>query len=1029
MTDNQRLQKKIEQTEYRAKMLENELNAVRQSKAYKAARSLGIVKKRIKSDPVGLTKKVVQVLLNDPKKLKTLLGSANRINLMELSVVEQNGKYQEWILLNEPDETELEQQRVAGDLFGKKPLISIITPVFNPPTDVLEDLIESVLEQTYSNFELCLGDFGDSESVQELLEKYAKIDHRVKYTVFKDNKGIAENSNQILDTVKGDYIALLDHDDTLSPDALFENVKKINEESYDFLYSDKDKIDINGNRFEPLFKPQLSPEMLLNINYLTHLNLMKTSIVKEIGGWDSDTDGAQDWDLFLRVIARSTKVAHIPKVLYHWRVIASSTAMSIETKPYALAGQRKAVDKYLALNKIPAKAFHKKTEMFLDWDNEVVDKNPLVYIYFSNITNTLRTIRHIRKQTSSQEFRILVESSINLSDREVDKLKHAVKNLSVYAYDQKNLYTTLHKSMVGSKEKTALFISDLIRLPKTDWYEDLAGWLAIKEVVAASGRILDSRDLIVDSGALVTGDGKYYPLFRGYPRFYQSYLGNAEWVRDLSIISSNFFITKVDALNKFDLTKSKKLNPMFDDFFLWASQGSRIVMTPHVTGVIHGMGVDINAEHPLNLSNITKTKYVDAFGNVNMSSSDPLRLFQDEVLEGHDAKDLQEIDAYQHDAIILTSSFDISDKEIKANLALLNTPNKQTPHSVAWFLPSFDAVYAGLMNIFSFAHYLSEKKGLKTTIYILKNSTDVSNEKLQVVSAFPGLKGASFVGIRPDQVSAIKDHDIGIATQWATAYPLAKAMNITRKCYFIQDNEVNFYPKGSISSLVELSYTFGFTAIANTAGLLDMYEKKYGGKGAVLKSVVDLSAYVPRKDVHYVPKPTYKVFFYARPNMPRNAFELGIAGLKLLKSQLGNKVEIITAGAEWDASQYGVEGLFTNLGKINYDAVPKLYRSVDAGVMFMFSGHPGVTASELMASGCPVVVNEYDDITWQELYQDEVTCLVTKATASEVARNVRRLLEDTKLRKKLITKGLETTKSFYVDYDASCDKAFTAISN
>lgn len=1030
MADDNKLSRKVEQLEHRASLVEAELNAVRQSKAYKVSKSLGIIKNRVKSDPIGLAKKTFDILLNDPKKLKNILRSAGRIDFMTQSVTDQTGKYQEWILLNEPDENEYESQRVASDLFKHKPLISIVTPVFNPPVGVLEDLIESVLEQTYSNFELCLGNFGDDADVVVLLEKYAKIDNRIRHITFTENKGIAENSNQILAVAKGEYIALLDHDDTISPNALFENVKMINEVPYDFIYSDKDKIDIDGNRFEPLFKPQLSPEMLLNINYLTHLNLMRTSIVKEIGGWDTDTDGAQDWDIFLRVIAVSKHVGHIPKILYHWRVIESSTAMSIETKPYALAGQRNAVNKYLQLNNIPAETYHQKTEMFLKWNSEVIDKNPLVYIYFTNVSNTMRAIRHIRKLTLSPTFNILMTGTHESESLIADKLKSSGAEVNVYTYEDETFFTILQTTLKTTKQKTAVFIRDSILLPKTDWYQDISGWLTIDGVAAASGRLVDRHDLIVDSGGIVAKEGSYYPIFQKYPRFYQSYLGNAEWVRDLSIISSNFLVTKVSLLKKFDFGKTKQRNHLLDDYFLWAtSQGNRIVMSPHVSGSIYEDTANINPKHTLDLSAVGGKNYVDRFGNINMDASDPLNLFEDEPYVDQTKSEMGEIDKYQHDAIILSSSFDITDAEIEANRVLLSKPiTKKAPESVAWLLPSFDGIYAGLMNIFSFANYLHDTKGLKTTIYILKNTKDVSSEREQVLHSFPSLKTARFVGIEPSQVSEISDHDIGIATQWATTYPLAKAMNIPRKCYFIQDNEVNFYPKGSTSALVELSYTFGFTAIANTAGLLDMYEKQYNGQGIVVKSIVDLSSYKPRKDVHYTPKAPYKVFFYARPNMPRNAFELGISGLKVLKEELGSSVEIITAGAEWNAEQYGVSGMFTNLGKIKYEAVPKLYRSVDVGLMFMFSGHPGVTASELMASGCPVVVNEYDDVTWHELYKNETTCLTTRSTKSEVARNIRRCLEDTKLRKTLITNGIKIAKEFYSGYEDSCDVAFEAMS-
>lgn len=1030
MVKNYDDKKKIERAEYRASIAEAELNAIRQSKAYKTARSLSVIKNKIKSDPVGLTKKVAKIIINNPKKLRYIGKSASRVEQMSQASIEQTGKYQEWIILNEPDEPELDKQRTQSDLFKKKPLISIVTPVFNPPADVLESLIESVLEQTYPNFELCLGDFGDSEEIDSLLSKYSKLDARIKYKKFDDNRGISGNSNQILNgLVNGDFIALLDHDDTLSPDALFENVKKINQDDYDFLYSDKDKIDVEGNRFEPLFKPQLSPDMLLNINYLTHLNVMKTSVVKSIGGWDESTDGAQDWDLFLRVIDAANKVAHIPKVLYHWRVIASSTALSIETKPYALAGQRKAVDKYLEHNGIKAKSYHRQTELFLKWSEEVIDRSPIVFIYFSNISNSIRIIRHIRKNTNNAKFVLLVCSPMVLDESNVERLKETVEDIDICEYEDGGLFGAI-SGLLPKDNTTALFIKDSIRLPGTHWYEDLVGWVSVNEIGAVSGRIVDQYDVIVDSGGFITAEGSYYPIFQNFPKFYQSYIGNAEWVRDLSIISSNFFATKTELLNDFNFSKKKQINPMFDDFFLWMGQNEkRMVLTPHVTGMIHDGNQIIDQNHKLNGLKFDKNDlYQDVFSNPNMNRSDPFRLFKDEDIINSSTGEIASIDKYQSDAIILAESFDISEQEIEINRKLINSTHNSL-ESVAWFLPSYDAVYAGLMNIFRFANYLGEKRGLKTTFYILKNSSNVDDEKDRAVNAFPYLANAKFVGIRPDQISSIKKHDMGVATQWATAYPLAKTTNIGRKFYFIQDNESNFYPSGTISSLVDLTYRFGFTAIANTEGLLDMYRKKYGGDGVVVKSYVDLSSYFPREDVYYKPKKPYKVFFYARPNMPRNAFELGIAGLKKLKEQLGDDVEIITAGEKWNADSYGVGGMFTNLGRVEYNSVPKLYRSIDAGLMFMFSGHPGVVASELMASGCPVVVNEYDDITWHELYKDGMTCLTTKATASEVARNIRRCLEESDLRKKLIDGGLDIVGDFYSGYDESCEQAFERLTD
>ncbi len=1012
--DDNNLKRQLERAEYRAQLIEAELNAVRSSKAYKLSKKAGIIGAHIKSDPVGLSKKAAKMLINHPSKALHIFRSASRGAFITQSVVEQTAKYQEWILLNEPDLEELEEQRELADKLDYQPLISIVTPVFDPPLAVFEDLIESVLEQTYTNFELCLGNFGADPAIKELILKYANIDDRVKHYAFEKNLGIAGNSNQILKKVKGEFIALLDHDDTLSPDALYENAKLLNEKPYDFIYSDKDKIDEKGNRFDPLFKPELSPEMLLNVNYLTHLNIMRTSIVREIGGWDPATDGAQDWDIFLRVLSESKYIGFIPKVLYHWRVIATSTAMSIETKPYALANQCKAVDKYLKKQGVNAHASIERTELFINWDEESLDKKPVIFITYSSVANTRRVMRQVARVVDAPRYVLLVDGGA----KKIENIEHILDIPILKATQGSKLSVAADYVQNNSTDATVVFVDDTLHLPKDyNWYARLTGLLTISGVGASSGRIVSRKDLIVNSGGVINSDGVCIPIFLGYPRYYQGYLGNAEWIRNLSILESDICATTQTNISKYRSTSKDGIT--FDGYFMWLRKSNiRLVMSPHVTAMSDSERV-VSKRRKV----VDKDNFQDVYGNPNMSKSDPLRLFDDETLRGVDKyEETNRIDSYQHDAIILADTFDISLDEIK--LSQSSEPANDEVRSVGWILPGFEAVYAGLVNIFTYVDYLANHKGLKTTIYILSAESNPKTEREAVLKMFPSLKTVEFVAIKPTEISKIGQHDWGIATQWATAYPLARAQTIKKKFYFIQDNEANFYPKGSISALVESSYRFGFTAIAGTQGLLDMYKNQYGGDGFVLKSKVDLEAYRPRKDMYYVPKKTYKVFFYARPGMPRNAFELGIAGLKRLKQQLGDDVEVITAGAPWDSEAYGVGGMFTNLGKIAYEAVPKLYRSVDVGLMFMFSGHPGVTASELMASGCPVVVNEYDDVTWHELYQHEKTCLVTTASASEVARNLLRCLEDQKLRVSLIDGGLERAKSFYANYEASASVAY-----
>ena len=1013
-----------------------ELEAIRNSRSYRLSKKIAKIKHLAVSNPVTLAKKAAVLVAKQPGKLLKMSRTLNRSIFLEEAVNEQRTAYHDWILLNEPNEDDLNVQKLNCMQLKRQPLFSIVTPVFNPPPKILEELIESVLEQTYPNFELCFGNFGDNIEIETLLTAYAAIDPRIKHYRFKENKGIAGNSNSLLEKVNGEYIALLDHDDTLSPDALYENALMLNQADYDFIYSDKDKIDEAGNRFDPIFKAGVSPETLLNVNYLTHLNIIRASLLRKIGGWDSETDGAQDWDLFLRLLAVSKIIGHIPKMLYHWRVISSSTAFSIETKPYALAGQRRAIDKYLESQNIPATSYHDRTELFLRWDTKALDGSPLVIIDFTSPARTLYLASQIRKAVRSPKILAFINEVTDVG-REY-KILFNRQGIELIPYQSSSYADAVNKECLRNSSKnkpsTVLFMFDGIKLPKSkNWYADLSGWLSIKGVGAAGGRLVDNEDLIFSCGGVISQAGEYQPLFKGFPRYFPGYLGHSEWVRNLTILSRGFFATTTEQLNAYFSIADLKLSEeqFCDDYFLWLGQVEklRLVMTPHVTASIQKAEIKNETRSLLALPNGKKLAipYYDMFSNENVSQEDPMRLFEKERFYHQQSQDVQQIDRYQYEASVLTQSFDITAQQIEENRKNQGSQLPAAPKTAVWFLPSFDGIYAGLVNIFSFANYLATEKGVENTFYIIKSEVDVSQEKSHAVKAFPNLKVASFKATLSNTNIIREAYDLGFATQWTTTFLLAKADHVIRKCYFIQDNEINFYPKGSLSALAELSYGFGFYAVAGTEGLLANYKQQYSGKGVVLKSKVDLSAYHPRNDPYYVPQKPYRVFFYARPNMPRNAFELGLAGLSLLKNKYGNDIEVITAGAEWSEASYGLDGKFTNLGKIPYDQVPKLYRSVDVGLMFMFSGHPGVTASELMASGCPVVVNDYDDVTWHDLYKHNETCLITLATASEVARNIERCLTDMKLRQKLIGGGIMRASSFYAGYDQSLSMAYDHI--
>ncbi len=278
--------------------------------------------------------------------LKTIKKIITRIfELDSKNKKAQQEIYQNWILQNEPNEEALEIQKKTK--FPYEPKISLIVPMYNTDENFFLELLNSLLAQTYSNWELCIAD-GSKKQNETIFAMCSSLLSKIKYQFLEENKGISENTNRALETATGDFIAFLDHDDCLPPFALYEVVKTINENpNVEFIYSDEDKINEQGKRFMPYFKPDFSPEALECNNYITHLVVIKKTLADKIGPLDSRFDGAQDFDFVLRATENTKNIVHIPKILYHWRAHQNSTAHLADSKNYAYEAGLKAIAEHL----------------------------------------------------------------------------------------------------------------------------------------------------------------------------------------------------------------------------------------------------------------------------------------------------------------------------------------------------------------------------------------------------------------------------------------------------------------------------------------------------------------------------------------------------------------------------------------------------------------------------------------------------------------------------------------------------------
>lgn len=283
-----------------------------------------------------------KIILKNPR----IKNSLKRVLVAQLSPTIRQLGYIDWVNKNLPDYIDLLQIKKDSDGLTYRPLISIVVPTYNTDIDFLHECLGSVRAQVYENWELCIvDDASPSQEVRDTIESYAKLDSRIKYKFLKTNQHISGATNEAAQMATGEFISLLDHDDTLWPNALYEVVAALNKDkTLDFLYSDEDKItEDRHEHLGPFFKPDWNPDFLHSVNYITHFSTVRKTLFEKLGGLRKEYNGAQDWDFFMRISDATKRVHHIPKIVYSWRVHDLSTAKSTDSKPYVVAAQKQAL--------------------------------------------------------------------------------------------------------------------------------------------------------------------------------------------------------------------------------------------------------------------------------------------------------------------------------------------------------------------------------------------------------------------------------------------------------------------------------------------------------------------------------------------------------------------------------------------------------------------------------------------------------------------------------------------------------------
>ncbi|NLC87189.1 MAG: glycosyltransferase family 2 protein [Clostridiaceae bacterium] len=457
--------------------------------------------------------------------------------------------YHRWIYFNEPTKKEIEEQR--KEVFKFQPKISIIVPMYNTPIKFFKELVDNMIGQTYTNWELCLAD--GSEKKNEEIKNIVKKDERIKYKFLNENKGISSNTNQALKLATGDYIALLDHDDLLPVFSLYEVVKTINENpDVEFIYTDEDKCTNINNRYDPHFKPDFAIDTLRSVNYICHFSIFKKELIDRLKGFKTEFDGAQDYDMFLRMSENTKKIVHIPKILYHWRVHPNSTAATTagDAKPYAFQAGKRAIEAHLERCGLKGIVeYGVSLGIYRVIYNVVEEKKVSIIIPNMDHIEVLKVcINSIIEKTTYKNYEIIIVENNSKKEETFEYYKQIEKNekIKIVYYEEKKFnYSKIIN--FGVKQSTGEYIIQLnndTELITPNWLEELVGYAQRKDIGAVGVKLYYPDNTIQHNGVIIGIGGVGGHILKNLPKDKRGYFARDSFVQNLSAVTAACIISR-----------------------------------------------------------------------------------------------------------------------------------------------------------------------------------------------------------------------------------------------------------------------------------------------------------------------------------------------------------------------------------------------------------------------------------------------------------------------------------------------------
>jgi glycosyltransferase involved in cell wall biosynthesis len=517
-------------------------------------------------------------------------------------------KYKKWI--SDKDLlTDEKRAHIRSEIDDLKhvPLISVVLPVYNVGERLLRLCIESVLRQLYEHWELCIADdHSPSPHIKKVLEEYAARDERIKVVFRAENGHISAASNSALELVTGEFVALLDHDDEFSEDALFWVAKEINDfPETAMIYSDEDLIDERSRRHSPKFKPDWSRDLFYSLNLITHLSVYKTEILRKIGGFRIGVEGSQDYDLAMRIVEQisENQIRHIPRILYHWRVIRGSVSFSLDEKPYAHERAREAI-----------RAHFERTGKKAKVSQAIINLHRVRYDLPANLPKVS-----------------LILSEGDDFEKEIFTKETDYQNLEIIECDAETA-ENLNRAALEASGEILCFVNANLKPLSKDWLAELASF-ALQTQIGAVGAKLLYKDGSVLHGGLIVGTRDIVGIaHHRLPRMSGGNFLRAQLVNNFSAVSISCFAVRRDVFELVGGFDAGSLpEKLFDvDLCLKLREKNyRIVFTPYAELIQTDEKRRLNIQKEPGVGEkdhfVTKWRNViarDPFYNPNLSKND-----------------------------------------------------------------------------------------------------------------------------------------------------------------------------------------------------------------------------------------------------------------------------------------------------------------------------------------------------------------------------------------------------------------------